>query len=273
MDDTVNATFVDRRSTMTDIWGDPDQVLLIFAGSSAEFALNRAVDWLFYTNKLPQDPIGRLFSTVRYAQEIVFASEVQAREALEAISTAHAAVERRRGQRIPEWAYRDVLYMLIDYSARAHRLLRGPLSSAQEQSLYSGFLQVGHGLHIPELPKTFAEWQQDRQTHLKRDLVYSRYTERLMGRYRAQLGPLRYRMLLEIQALLAPVRVRELLQLKPKPLLVRPCLRAYSAITTTSLRTAALRTLIPHTYWTELDQLSAVRVSETIVMHGARSAR
>jgi len=52
--------FVDRRSIVRRIWGDPDLVLLIFAGAAAEFALNRAVDWLFFTGEIPRDPIGRL---------------------------------------------------------------------------------------------------------------------------------------------------------------------------------------------------------------------
>ena len=78
--------FVDRRSIVRTIWGDPDLVLLIFAGSAAEFALNRAVDWLFFTGEIPRDPIGRLFSTVRYAQEIVFVDEERARQTLERIN-------------------------------------------------------------------------------------------------------------------------------------------------------------------------------------------
>jgi hypothetical protein len=256
----VNATFIERSSCVRAIWGDPDLVLLIFAGAAAEFALNRAVDWLFYTNNLPSDPIGRLFSTVHYAQQVVFASPAQAHRALDSISAVHAAVERRRGQRIPDWAYRDVLYMLIDYSARAHRLLRGPLNSAQEESLYSGFLQIGHGLHIPELPESFAKWQQDRQTHLDRDLVYSDYTERLMQAYRAQLGGWRYQLLLEIQALLTPARVRALLQLKPKRLLVGSGLLAYSAIEHTGLRSFVLKALIPYEYWRNLHDLGAVPI-------------
>ncbi len=51
--------FVGRDSIVRRIWGDGDMVLLIFAGSAAEFALNRAVDWLFFPGKLPDDPIGR----------------------------------------------------------------------------------------------------------------------------------------------------------------------------------------------------------------------
>jgi hypothetical protein len=78
--------FVDRGSIVRTIWGEPDLVLLIFAGSAAEFALNRAVDWLFFTGEIPRDPIGRLFSTVRYAQEIVFVDEEQARRTLDRIN-------------------------------------------------------------------------------------------------------------------------------------------------------------------------------------------
>ena len=253
----MDAAFIERRSMVRTIWGDPELVLLIFAGAAAEFALNRAVDWLFFTNNLPKDPVGRLFTTVRYARQIVFASEPEAQGTLDSISAVHAAVEKRRGQRIPDWAYRDVLYMLIDYSAQAHRLLRGPLNSAQEESLYSGFLQVGRGLHIPELPESFSQWRQDRQMHLQRDLVYSHYTERLFERYRLQLGWWRYQMLLEIQALLTPARVRELLQLEPKRLLVGSAVHAYSAIGSTGLRTLIRKALIPREYWKQLDNLNA----------------
>src|SRR5215217_6832235 len=114
------ADFVSPHSIVRRIWGDADMVLLVFAGSAAEFALNRAVDWLFFTGKLPSDPIGRLFATASYAQEIVFADTLTASRALDRIRTVHEAVERRRGQVIPDWAHRDVLYMLIDYSERAH---------------------------------------------------------------------------------------------------------------------------------------------------------
>jgi ER-bound oxygenase mpaB/B'/Rubber oxygenase, catalytic domain len=110
--------FVDHRSIVRAIWGDSDLILLIFAGAAAEFALNRAVDWLFFTNRLPDDPIGRFFSTVRYAQEIVFADETRARRTLDRISAIHRSVERRRGERIPAWAHRDVLYMLVFGNSR-----------------------------------------------------------------------------------------------------------------------------------------------------------
>lgn len=64
--------FVDKDSVVHKIWGKSDTILFIFAGASAEFALNKAVDWLYFTGSLPHDPLGRLFSTVAYARRIVF---------------------------------------------------------------------------------------------------------------------------------------------------------------------------------------------------------
>src|SRR5215470_6940716 len=98
------ANFVSKHSIVRSIWGNSDLILLVFAGAAAEFALNRAVDWLFFTGKLPQDPIGRLFSTVRYAQEIVFVDEETACRTLDRINARHASVEHERGQTIPNWA-------------------------------------------------------------------------------------------------------------------------------------------------------------------------
>jgi uncharacterized protein (DUF2236 family) len=213
--------FVDRRSVVRTVWGHPDLILLIFAGAAAEFALNRAVDWLFFAGHLPRDPIGRLFSTVRYAQEIVFGTEETARRTLARIAAIHGAVERQRGQTIPAWAHRDVLYMLVDYSERAYGLLYSPLSAAQQQELYTVFRRVGGGLRIPELPATYAEWRRDRRRHLGRDLVYSRQTSRLFRQYRRHLGRWRYDLLRQVQALLVPDEVRRLLSLRPHPWLSR----------------------------------------------------
>src|SRR5215207_2955400 len=176
--------FVRQGSIVRRIWGDGDMVLLVFAGSAAEFALNRAVDCLFFTGKLPSDPIGRLFATAGYAQQIVFADELTASHALERIRSVHQAVERQRGQSIPEWAHRDVLYMLIDYSERAHELLARPLSADEQNELYDVFYRVGTGLGIPALPPSYPEWRVDRECHLQRDLVHSGGTKALYAQYR-----------------------------------------------------------------------------------------
>ena len=62
---TVMQFFVKSDSIVRKIWGKSDTILFIFGGAAAEFALNKAVDWLYFTGKLPSDPLGRLFSTVR----------------------------------------------------------------------------------------------------------------------------------------------------------------------------------------------------------------
>ncbi len=67
-----NIPFVTNGSVIRQIWVKSDTVLFIFAGSAAEFALNKAVDWLYFTGKLQTDPLGRLFSRVTYARMIIF---------------------------------------------------------------------------------------------------------------------------------------------------------------------------------------------------------
>ncbi len=238
------ADFVDPGSMVRRIWGDGDMVLLVFAGSAAEFALNRAVDWLFFTGKLPGDPIGRLFSTAAYAQQIVFADAATAARALGRIRAAHRAVEHARGRRIPDWAHRDVLYMLIDYSERAHETLARPLGADERRELYDVFRRVGAGLGIPGLPRTYAGWRADRERHLRRDLLHGDGTAALYARYREHLGPWRYHLLLRVQAMLAPGHVRDLLRLGRAEWL-RPLLRLYPLLVRAGLRRAVQRLLMP----------------------------
>jgi uncharacterized protein (DUF2236 family) len=239
--------FVARDSVVRRIWRDADMILLIFAGSAAEFALNRAVDWLFFTGKLPKDPIGRFFSTAAYAQQIVFADAAAAEKTLARIRAAHEDVEMRRGQRIPDWAHRDVLYMLIDYSQRAHEILSGRLSILEQRELYAAFARVGRGLGIAELPVTYEDWQGDRTRHLERDLVVSNGTTALYAAYRRHLGVLRYSLLLAVQSILTPDHVRGLLKM-PRRAWLRRLVKVYPLLIRVGLRRLIQRLLIPSRY-------------------------
>jgi uncharacterized protein (DUF2236 family) len=241
------ADFVQQGSIVRRIWGDGDMVLLVFAGSAAEFALNRAVDWLFFTGKLPADPIGRLFSTAGYAQGIVFADESTAARTLARIRAVHEAVERERGERIPEWAHRDVLYMLIDYSERAHETFARPLAADERDELYDVFRRVGTGLGIPDLPSSYADWNADRELHLRRDLVHGEGTGALYDQYRKHLGPWRYHLLLRLQSILTPGHVRGLLRLKRAGWL-RPLVRLYPVLVRAGLRSLIQWLLMPSAY-------------------------
>jgi hypothetical protein len=236
--------FVERDSVVRRIWGDDDTILVVFAGCAAEFALNRAVDWLFFTGRLPRDPLGRLVTTAAYAQDIVFADVATASAAFDRIRAAHEAVERRRGQRIPDWAHRDVLYMLIDYSERAREMLVGRLTAKEQDELYDVFFRVGTGLAIPDLPSTYAEWRVDRDVHLRRDLAYGEGTAALYAAYREHLGWGRYRLLLWLQSILTPAHVRGVLRLK-RALWLRPMIRFYPAMG--RLRPTIHRLVMPRT--------------------------
>lgn len=246
--------FVPTDSIIRRIWSDADVILLVFGGAAAEFALNRAVDWLFFTGRLPADPIARLFSTVQYAQEILLATDVKARQALARINAIHGGVEQQRGRRIPDWAYRDVLYMLIDYSERAYATLHRPLTDAERDDLFGHFREVGLGLQVQDLPTTYADWQIDRQTHLNRDLVRSDYTDKLFRRYREQLGGWRYNLLRQAQAVLVPEPVRQLLNLPRRPLLSYT-VGLYKVLNALGLRSVTQRLLLPTEYLAQIQAL------------------
>src|SRR5580765_6137049 len=158
--------FVEKNSIVRKIWGKADTILFIFAGAAAEFALNKAVDWLYFTGKLPADPIGRLFSTVRYARRIVFSSMDEANQAIDTIRQIHTAVEQARGAGIPGWAYRDVLFMLIYYSIASYELLEKKLSDEEKQEVYNVFYRVGARMGLAALPLTYIQWLPVRKAHL-----------------------------------------------------------------------------------------------------------
>jgi uncharacterized protein (DUF2236 family) len=218
--------FVDKHSVVRQIWGKSDTILFIFAGASAEFALNKAVDWLYFTGRLPADPLGRLFSTVSYARKIVFSEKQAAMRAIDAMAAIHAAVEAKRGASIPDWAYREVLFMLIDYSIRSFEVLERELSRAEKREVFHVFYRVGSRMGVRGLPNTFEAWEEMRQGYLHQSLQHSHYTDDLFSQYRKHLGVVRYRILLEAQALVVPQQVRELLGLRRISLL-KPLLELY----------------------------------------------
>jgi len=128
----MKALFVDNDSIVRKIWGKADTCLFIFAGAAAEFALNKAVDWLYFTGRLPADPLGRLFSTIAYARQIIFSDEETALRAIDQITAIHKSVEKNRGANIPDWAYRDVLFLLIGYSISSFELIERKLTGAEK---------------------------------------------------------------------------------------------------------------------------------------------
>ena len=220
--------FVERHSIVRKIWGNSDTILFIFAGAAAEFALNKAVDWLYFTGKLPSDPLGRLFSTVRYARMIVFAPKEEADKAIDTMRKIHSAVEENRGAVIPDWAYRDVLFMLIHYSIAAYELLETKLTEAEKEEVYNVFYRVGVRMGLKELPTNYMEWLPVREAHLMADLQKSAFTADLFKQYKKHLGTMRFKVLIEGQKLVCPNRVKVLLQFSDFSLLT-PVVPLYKA--------------------------------------------
>ena len=204
--------FVQKNSVVRKIWGKSDTVLFIFAGAAAEFALNKAVDWLYFTGKLPADPMGRLFSTVRYARRIIFSPMDEANKAIDAMRQIHTAVEQNRGASIPDWAYRDVLFMLVHYSIAAYELLEKKLSDEEKEEVYNVFYGLGARMGLKELPVSYIQWLPVREVHLIHDLQKSEYTIDLFKQYKKHLGAMRFRVLIQAQKLVVPDRVKEFLQ-------------------------------------------------------------
>ena len=205
--------FVQKDSVVRKIWGKSDTVLFIFAGAAAEFALNKAVDWLYFTGRLPADPLGRLFSTVTYARRIVFSEKNKALSAIDKITAIHSAVEQARGATIPDWAYRDVLFMLIHYSIASFEVLERRLTEAEKEEVYQVFFRLGNRMGLKELPPDYVAWLPVRDRHMEEDLEKTNYTVDLFLQYKKHLGGFRYRLLLEGQKLVIPKRVAALLKL------------------------------------------------------------
>jgi hypothetical protein len=141
--------------------------------------------------------------------------------------------------------------MLIDYSERAYALLYGPLSQRQKSDLFEVFLRIGEGLCVPQLPRTYAEWQLDRRRHLIRDLGYSKHTSMLFQAYRRHLGVWRYYLLLEVQALLVPDEVRRLLHLNSNKL-IAGLVQTYGIVRSLNLQSLVHGLLIPPRYWSDV---------------------
>jgi hypothetical protein len=221
--------FVAKGSIVRKVWGSSDTILFIFAGSAAEFALNKAVDWLYFTGRLPTDPLGRLFSTVAYAKMIVFAPTHGANAAIDKITAIHGGVEAARNAKIPDWAYRDVLYMLIYYSIVSFELLERRMTAEEKQEVYDVFYRVGLRMGLPSLPANYNEWLPSREYHLQNDLVKSVHTDDLYKQYRKHLGATRFVLLRDAQKMILPEHAKKLLGISGAQWL-RPVVPVYKLV-------------------------------------------
>jgi len=249
--------FVEKDSIVRKIWGNSDTILFIFAGASAEFAVNKAVDWLYFTGKLPSDPLGRLFSTVKYAKLIVFASKDEANNSIDVLRKIHSVVEENRSAVIPDWAYRDVLFMLIHYSITSYELLERKLTDEEKEEVYNVFYRVGTRMGLTGLPSNYIEWLPARKSHLKENLSASKYTFDLFRQYKKHLGVARYELLIETQKLLVPKEVKKLLYLNDFSFL-RIIIPIYKMSRKMKINAFFRNLLLPSQYKKEINALDVI---------------
>lgn len=249
--------FVRKDSIVREIWGKSDTVLFIFAGSAAEFALNKAVDWLYFTGRLPTDPLGRLFSTVNYARKIIFAENISAEKIIDSIYSVHKVVENNRQSRIPDWAYRDVLYMLIHYSITSYELLERKLSLSEKEEVYDVFYRFGNRMKLKELAPGYSKWLVQRNTDMDNDLGKSDYTTDLFKQYKKHLGNIRYFILIEGQKLIIPEKVRRLLRFRKFSFLTF-ILPFYNLSRVFHLDTAIKKLLLPQKYQKQIKEIDII---------------
>jgi len=246
--------FVEKNSITREIWGKSDTVLFIFAGAAAEFALNKAVDWLYFTGRLPSDPLGRLFSTVSYARKIIFAEYDQALKTIDGIASIHKVVEKNRGKSIPDWAYRDVLFMLIYYSIISFEVLERKLSISEKEEVFDVFYRFGKRMGLQDLPDNYNDWIEIRNNDLEHDLKRSSYTVDLYKQYKKHLGTFRYRILLEGQIIVIPEKVRQLLHFRRFSFLT-PVLSLYKISRKLKLDNVIKSIILPNKYRKEIKEL------------------
>lgn len=247
-------SFVAHDSIVRKIWGKSDTVLFIFAGASAEFALNKAVDWLYFTGKLPSDPLGRLFSTVSYARKIVFSPTDEANKSIDLITQIHTSVEKSRGMAIPDWAYRDVLFMLIHYSIASYELLERKLTNLEKEEVYNVFYRVGLRMGLKELPHNYNDWLPVREVHLEENLEKSKFTVDLFKQYKKHLGFIRYNLLLGVQKLIVPKIAKDkLFKTNFSPL--KPIIKIYKISRAIKMDSTIKNLLLPSKYKNQIREI------------------
>lgn len=193
------------------IWSSTDAILLLAAGAAAEIAGSKAVEWMFVMRRMPDAPLERMLASVRFARRVFCSDSFSARAAIAKTNDAHRRVEDQRGERIPEWAYRDMLYMFVDYGIRAHEIVYGPISRPGQRSYCDDVMALGQAMGIKNLPQSYEDYERERSRHLQENYRRSARTSQLNQSYKDALGSMRYAAWMPVQVALMPGELREIL--------------------------------------------------------------
>jgi hypothetical protein len=188
------------------IWGTPENILLIYAGSAAEFALNPENHWLFYTGKLPSDPLRRFERTIGYQRKLFFMPEEGVRALVRHIKGIHSEVEEKRSReqgaiRISDQAYVQVFSMLIEYGILGYEYLhRRRMTQEEKETYFNDIRSIALMMEIRDFPEDYGRYLIRRTQMVTSQLQCNVFTRELMGAYQKNLTPFFYWGLLQFQA-------------------------------------------------------------------------
>jgi len=188
------------------IWGDPENVLLIYAGAAAEFALNPENHWLFYTRELPSDPVRRFEKTLSYQKKLFFMPEEAVPAIARHIKDIHTQVEVKRSReqgeiKISDHAYLQVFSMLVEYGIRGYEYLqRRKMSQADREIYFNDIRSIALMMEIRDFPEDYCHYLTRRARMVGSELQCNVFTRELMEAYRKNLDPFSYWGLLQFQA-------------------------------------------------------------------------
>src|SRR5262245_6700011 len=180
------------------IWGEAENILLIYAGAAAEFALNPENDWLFYTGKLPSDPLRRFENTLRYQQKLFFMPQEGVPALARRIKNLHSDVEEKRSQeqgeiKISDQAYLQVFAMLIEYGMLGYEYLhRRNMTQEQIEAYFNDIRSITLMMEIQGFPENYGNYLTRRTRMVTSELQCNIFTRELMDAYRKNLPPLCY---------------------------------------------------------------------------------
>lgn len=188
------------------IWGEEENVLLIYAGAAAEFALNPENHWLFYTGKLPADPLRRFENTLRYQRKLFFMPQEGVPAVAKHIKHIHRDVEEKRSQeqgeiKISDQAYLQVFSMLIEYGILGHEYLhRRNMKQEEKEAYFNDIRAITLMMEIRDFPEDYRTYLIRRTRMVTSELRCNSFTGELMDAYRKSLPAFCYWGLLQFQA-------------------------------------------------------------------------
>lgn len=218
----------DISSTTRAIWSSTENIMIIFVGSAADFALNSENDWLFFTNSLPSNPEKRFVDTFLYNGQLLFMSPSERIELGKRIRNIHSHVEKNRSStthsemRISNKAFKEVGAMLVEYGIKGYEFLhKKTLSASEKDDYYQDLRNLFSSMSIAELEETYEEFALERARSINEDLQVNKHTQDLYDAYRKDLGWFKYQLFVLAQSFIVDPIILNKLSIRRNPLLTQ----------------------------------------------------